>query len=93
MPHLLNAAPHSDLGIMLSDWAKMAAALLSILGGEEKETDPVIRYHPDNCISGLALKVYTVAANAVSHHWCNLETGKNIHLQTNVEKLVDARVV
>lgn len=43
----------------------MAAALLSILGGEEKETDPVIQYHPDNCISGLALKVYTVAANAV----------------------------
>lgn len=52
----------------------MAAALCSchfgmnsILGGEEKEIDPVIQYHRNNYISRLALKVYTVATNAVSN--------------------------
>lgn len=40
------------------------------------EIDPVIQYNPNNCISRLALKVYTVATNSVSHHWWNLETGK-----------------
>ena len=74
MLHLLYAALHSVEGSILSDWAKMAAALCSchfgmnsILGGEEKEIDPVIQYHRNNYISRLALKVYTVATNAVSN--------------------------